>query len=598
MGAEGGRASSSARTTRSAGCPTRTSSRRASTSPRSSPRRRPRRAGRSSCTRRRRARARGRPRSSPRASSSASTSSSSRALDHIEAFERYRAADVVVDQLNAGWYGVFAIEAMALGKPVVSFLHEEAVRRTEEAFGVEVPIVHATKETLPTCSAGSRRRRRSSGASAPRAARTSSACTTSRTSPIACSTSTLACSEARHRAEAARSPLGDLRARRARVAHPRDAAPAALHALPAAEGIRARRDRDRDDRGRRDRAAAGDRERVLPLLLRREGRGREAHRDPDVVLVHDDDVDARPRARRRLRGRRSATGSGSATTRRSSAPAPSGCGRRRTTSSSRRCSASRSDRCSTRSRASRTSSSPSCAMVVFVAVFHWGAVGLVVGNFTGTLAVYVALVVYRSEQLGLEFDTALLRKMQKFGMPLVPSALALWVINWVDREFVVWYKGLAEAGVYSAAVKIASVITFVMIAFRTAWPAFAYSIEDEGEAKRTYCVRPHVPARVHVLGRPRARRARALVDAAPHGAALPARGEGRGAPRVRGRRLRRLHRARDRQRPGAAHAAQLGRNGDRRCRERRAQLLAHPAVGHGRRVDLDRSPRTSSSSSA
>jgi glycosyltransferase involved in cell wall biosynthesis len=69
-------------------------------------------------------------------------------LDHREAFERYRNADVVVDQLNAGWYGVFAIEAMALGKPVVTFLHDEAVRRTEEAFGLEVPIVRATKETL------------------------------------------------------------------------------------------------------------------------------------------------------------------------------------------------------------------------------------------------------------------------------------------------------------------------------------------------------------------------------------------------------------------------------------------------------------------
>jgi hypothetical protein len=69
-------------------------------------------------------------------------------LHHDEAFERYRAADVVVDQLNAGWYGVFAIEAMALGKPVVTFLHDEAVRRTEDAFGTRVPLVPATKETL------------------------------------------------------------------------------------------------------------------------------------------------------------------------------------------------------------------------------------------------------------------------------------------------------------------------------------------------------------------------------------------------------------------------------------------------------------------
>jgi glycosyltransferase involved in cell wall biosynthesis len=69
-------------------------------------------------------------------------------LHHDAAFERYRAADIVVDQLNAGWYGLFAIEAMALGKPVVTFLHNEAVRRTEDAFGTRVPIVSATPETL------------------------------------------------------------------------------------------------------------------------------------------------------------------------------------------------------------------------------------------------------------------------------------------------------------------------------------------------------------------------------------------------------------------------------------------------------------------
>jgi len=69
-------------------------------------------------------------------------------LHHDEALERYRDADIVVDQLNAGWYGLFAIECMALAKPVVTFLHDEAVRRTEEAFGVTVPIVSADAETL------------------------------------------------------------------------------------------------------------------------------------------------------------------------------------------------------------------------------------------------------------------------------------------------------------------------------------------------------------------------------------------------------------------------------------------------------------------
>jgi hypothetical protein len=69
-------------------------------------------------------------------------------VHHDEARERYARADIVVDQLRAGWYGLFAIESMALGKPVVSFLHDEARRRTGEKFGVEVPIVQATKDTL------------------------------------------------------------------------------------------------------------------------------------------------------------------------------------------------------------------------------------------------------------------------------------------------------------------------------------------------------------------------------------------------------------------------------------------------------------------
>jgi glycosyltransferase involved in cell wall biosynthesis len=69
-------------------------------------------------------------------------------VDHEEAFERFRDADIVVDQLNSGWYGMFAIECMALGKPVVGYLHEEAAQRTAGAFGIEIPIVRATKDDL------------------------------------------------------------------------------------------------------------------------------------------------------------------------------------------------------------------------------------------------------------------------------------------------------------------------------------------------------------------------------------------------------------------------------------------------------------------
>jgi glycosyltransferase involved in cell wall biosynthesis len=69
-------------------------------------------------------------------------------LHHDEARRRYERADIVVDQLNAGWYGLFAIETMALSKPVVAFLHEQAVARTEKAFGLRVPVISATADAL------------------------------------------------------------------------------------------------------------------------------------------------------------------------------------------------------------------------------------------------------------------------------------------------------------------------------------------------------------------------------------------------------------------------------------------------------------------
>jgi len=67
---------------------------------------------------------------------------------HDEVGPRLAHADIVVDQLNSGWYGLFAIEAMAYGKPVVGYIHEEAAARTADAYGVEVPIVRTTKKTL------------------------------------------------------------------------------------------------------------------------------------------------------------------------------------------------------------------------------------------------------------------------------------------------------------------------------------------------------------------------------------------------------------------------------------------------------------------
>ena len=126
------------------------------------------------------------------------------------------------------------------------------------------------------------------------------------------------------------------------------------------------------------------------------------------------------------------------------------------------------------------------ATVVLVVVLEEGALGALVGSFAGTLLVYCVLLFTRRADLGLEFNRPLLREMNRFGAPLVPAALALWAISFADRWFIAALQDQAEVGVYSVAVRVSSAVFFIQLAFRRAWLALAYSIDDEAEARATY----------------------------------------------------------------------------------------------------------------
>jgi O-antigen/teichoic acid export membrane protein len=126
------------------------------------------------------------------------------------------------------------------------------------------------------------------------------------------------------------------------------------------------------------------------------------------------------------------------------------------------------------------------ATVVLVVALHKGPIGVLVGNFTGTLIVYAALLLYSRHALGLQFDRRLYRAMNRFGLPLVPSAVALWLTNFSDRFFLIKLTDAHEVGLYSIGVRVASALVLLLTAFRLAWPAFAYSIDDDRDAQRTY----------------------------------------------------------------------------------------------------------------
>jgi O-antigen/teichoic acid export membrane protein len=124
--------------------------------------------------------------------------------------------------------------------------------------------------------------------------------------------------------------------------------------------------------------------------------------------------------------------------------------------------------------------------VVLVVGLGEGARGLLLGSYA-TGAVFVAgLIVAHRRRLSLWFERALLRRLLRFGLPTMPAEASLYLLNFVDRIIIVRTVGLAEAGLYSLAVKFAQGVNVLVRGFQLAWPPLAYSIRDDEEARRAY----------------------------------------------------------------------------------------------------------------
>ncbi len=67
------------------------------------------------------------------------------------------------------------------------------------------------------------------------------------------------------------------------------------------------------------------------------------------------------------------------------------------------------------------------------------------------------------------FHSPLWPRLLRFGVPLVPGGLALYVVTYADRWFVQQYEGVDALGLYAVAAKFAMLMTLVVETFRKAW---------------------------------------------------------------------------------------------------------------------------------
>ena len=118
--------------------------------------------------------------------------------------------------------------------------------------------------------------------------------------------------------------------------------------------------------------------------------------------------------------------------------------------------------------------------LLLVVAMHAGAVGALLGQLAGGLAILLvsAVLVWRAG--GLALDRGLASEALRFGLPLVPHGISGWVLSVSDR----WLLGFllplsaalarAQIGVYSLGYQLAYVVDLVAQSINAAWVPFFY----------------------------------------------------------------------------------------------------------------------------
>ncbi len=79
-----------------------------------------------------------------------------------------------------------------------------------------------------------------------------------------------------------------------------------------------------------------------------------------------------------------------------------------------------------------------------------------------SLVVVILADIVRREGLPKRLDRAFLGRLLRFSLPLIPAAAMYWIVNSSDRYVIIHLVGLDQAGVYSAAYRVAQILKLML----------------------------------------------------------------------------------------------------------------------------------------
>ena len=85
-------------------------------------------------------------------------------------------------------------------------------------------------------------------------------------------------------------------------------------------------------------------------------------------------------------------------------------------------------------------------------------------------------------------DRALMKKMLRFGLPLLPASALMWVLTSMDKAMLRIMSTNTELGLYTAAFKIVAILSIIQNCFTLFWTPLSYRWYETNADKRNFSV--------------------------------------------------------------------------------------------------------------
>ena len=124
--------------------------------------------------------------------------------------------------------------------------------------------------------------------------------------------------------------------------------------------------------------------------------------------------------------------------------------------------------------------------IYFLSDFNSALNGIFWANFIGFLIGLLVMLVYYRRILISKFNKSQLIKFFRYSIPLFPADLGSWINNHISKFLMILYLSKGQLGVFTAAIKVASILKFGDYVFRMAWTPFYLKELEKKDHKQLF----------------------------------------------------------------------------------------------------------------